>query len=194
MAKEQSAPDTKRLTRSVRGTARFMADPVSRVLFVACASSAGAGSCTRPYSAHPRLLRIPRGTRTRRSSRRRGRPPSDGARCTSERRESPSPDPRSARIPGSTSARPTASPESPRPSPFLRARQALGDRGVEGLRLQPFAQRAVRLGPDHAVELAPVTRDDARTTDLHVVGLPAPVAHAQAKVEVDHRASPGHDL
>src|SRR3989442_5326156 len=29
---------------------------------------------------------------------------------------------------------------------------------------------------------------------LHVVGPPAPVAHVQAKVEVDHRASPGHDL
>src|SRR5713226_8019442 len=71
---------------------------------------------------------------------------------------------------------------------------ALGHGGVEGLLLQPVAQRAVRLRPDDAIELAPVARDEAHAADHNVVDLPAPVAHVQAVVERDLGAALGDDL
>src|SRR5207253_3507621 len=77
---------------------------------------------------------------------------------------------------------------------FLGLRPALHRGGVQGLLLQPLAQRVVGLQADHAVELRPVARDEAYPADHHVVDRPASVAHVQAVVERDLRAPPGHHL
>src|SRR5947209_16976604 len=76
----------------------------------------------------------------------------------------------------------------------LGLRPALHRGGVQGLLLQPLAQRAVGLQADHAVELRPVARDQAYPADHHVVDPPASVAHVEAVVERDLRAPPGHHL
>src|SRR6266849_5274697 len=76
----------------------------------------------------------------------------------------------------------------------LGLRPALHRGGVQGLLLQPLAQRVVGLQADHAVELRPVARDEAYPADHHVVDPPTPVAHVQAVVERDLPAPPGHHL
>src|SRR5436309_15117088 len=76
----------------------------------------------------------------------------------------------------------------------LGLRPALHRGGVQGLLLQPLAQRVAGLQADHAVELRPVARDEAYPADHHVVDRPASVAHVQAVVERDLRAPPGHHL